>query len=102
MNRTPTTKPVRLLPSTKGWLRDNTGCVESGHCDDVAQVGIGVMLAGTSQGGLQKRPVAQSRRTAVNGYKAVVDRHHVAFLDPERIFFVLTGCHFASAWSVLR
>jgi len=66
---------------------DDTGGVESGHLDDVARSGIGMMLAGTSQGRLQQPSIAQSGRTAVNSYKAVVDRQDVAFLDPERFFF---------------
>ena len=45
------------------------------------------MLLGTGESGLQKPSIAQSGRTAVNSYKAVVDRQDVAFLDPERFFF---------------
>jgi hypothetical protein len=56
------------------------------------------MLAGTGKSGLQKASIAQSRSAAVDGYKTVVNRNDVPFLDPERFL----RFHFASAWSVLR
>ena len=79
-------------------VADDTGCVKSGHCHDVCIIGVGMVLAGTGKSGLQKPSVPQSRRAAVDGYKAVVDGQDIAFLNPERFFL----CHFASAWSVLR
>jgi hypothetical protein len=75
-----------LITIDKRMVAHDTGRVESGHLDDVARSSIRVMLEGTSQGGLQKTSIAQSRRTAVNIYKAVMDRDHVPFLDPERLF----------------
>jgi hypothetical protein len=44
------------------------------------------MLLGTGESGLQKPSIAQSWRATVNSQKAVVDRHRVALLDPERFF----------------
>jgi hypothetical protein len=87
-----------LVAIDEGMVADNTGCVQSGHCGDVGKVGVGVVLAGTGESRLQQPSVAQSRRTAMNGQKAVVDCQDVAFLDPERLF----SGHFASVWSVLR
>jgi hypothetical protein len=82
-----------LVAIDERMVADDTGCVKSGHCDDVGTVGVGMVLAGTSQSGLQQPSVTQSCRAAVDGYKTVVNRQDVAFLDPERFF----SSHLASA-----
>jgi hypothetical protein len=55
-------------------IADDAGCVKSSHGNDVSTVGIGMVLAGSGQSGLQKASVAQSRCTAMDGQKAIVDR----------------------------
>jgi hypothetical protein len=92
-----------LVAIDEGMVADNAGGVKSGHAHDVGAVGVGMVLAGTGQGGLQQPSIAQSCLTTVDGYKVVVDREDVAFLDPERFFLISAArCHFARAWSVLR
>jgi len=91
-------KTSSLVAVDERMVADNTGCVKGGHCDDVGNVGVGMVLAGTSKSGLEQFSIAQSRRATVDGYQALVDRRNVALLDPERSFL----SHFASAWSVFR
>jgi hypothetical protein len=82
-----------LIAIYEGMIADNTGGIQSCHRNDVGTVGVSLVLARTSKGRLEQSSVAQSRRAAVDGNKAVVDRQGVAFLDPER--FLL--CHFDKA-----
>jgi hypothetical protein len=87
----PDYKTGPLVAIDEGMVAENAGCVKSGHCDDVGIVGGGVVLAGTGQSGLQQPSVAQSRRTAMDGYQTAMDRQDVAFLDPERFFLSSTA-----------
>jgi hypothetical protein len=87
-----------LIAVNERMVADDTGCVKSGHADEVGSVGIGVVLARASQGRLQEPSVAHPREAAVDGEETLVDRQGVAFLDPEWFF----RFHLDSACRVLR
>jgi len=82
----------------KGMITDDACRIERGHCDDVTRVGIGMVLGGPSQSGLEKPSVPQCRGTAVSSQEPVVDREDLAFFYPVWFF----GFHFARACRVSR
>jgi hypothetical protein len=71
-----------LVAIIKRMVADNPARVKRGHFDDVSGAGIGVVLARTSQRGLQKPFIAPSATAAVEGQQSVVDREDIVRFDP--------------------
>src|SRR6202035_3949836 len=102
--RTPATSP--LVAVHERMVADNARSIESCHRNHVRILGIGMMLAGSSQSRLEETFIAQSRASAVGRQQLVVDRDDVALLNPDRFLSLHFSLHFpfyfARARSVLR
>jgi hypothetical protein len=86
-------KPRPLVAIDERMVPDDAGCLKSGHFDNIRSAGIGAVLAGKRKSGLQKTPVTQAGGAAVERQEAIVDREHIALIDPEG-FFTFHFCFF--------
>ncbi len=91
-------KSGALVAIDKRMVADDASRVKRSHFDDIRFTGIGVVLAGTREGGLQQPSIAQPRGAAVEGQEPVVDPENIALFNPEWFFLF----HFERACSVLR
>jgi len=95
-------KTSSLVAIDKRMVTDNARCVEGGHFDDAWRISVSVVLAGPGERRFKERLIANPFRPSVDGQIAVVDREHIANLDPERLFPLFGHRYFARACNVLR
>jgi len=93
-------KAGALVAIDKRMVADDASRVKRRHLDDIRRVRIGVVLAGTGEGGVQQPSITQPSGAAMERQEPVVDRDDIALFDPE--WFLLFLVHFERACSVLR
>ncbi len=96
-NSTPTTNPVRLLPSAERMVPDDAARVDGRQIDDVYACIISRELPRSGQCRFQQASVSHAGPPAMRRKQAVMDRKDHAFLDPGRL-----RIHFARTCKVLR
>ncbi len=95
-------KTSTLVAVNEGMVADDACRIEHRHLNQVRLLGIGMVLEGASQSGLQKAFIAQSRAAAVGGQQPVVDREDIALRNPDRFSSLHFSFYFARARRVLR
>src|ERR1700730_5119712 len=78
-------KPCPLVAIDKRMIANDARRVQRRHFDDAGGVGTGVVLSWPGKSRFQQARIAKSDRASMKRQMSVVDREHIAGVDPKRV-----------------